>query len=62
MPESIIMPTIDPSFDLVRLNPFQAFLLPYEMWWSLFLWIVFAALLSYQIFRYLIAPYLHETR
>jgi hypothetical protein len=59
MPESIIVPVIDSNYDLAYLSPLQAALAPYEVWWSLGLWAVFAFLLFFQLHKYLIAPYLH---
>ena len=58
MPASIIVPSLDPNYDLVVLSPLQIALVPYEGWWSLFLWTMFAFLLFYQIYKNLLAPYL----
>ncbi len=61
MPESIIVPVVDSNYDLAYLSPFQMALAPYEVWWTLFLWITFAVVLFYKFYQYLIDPYLHET-
>lgn len=61
MPESIIVPTLDPNYDLAALSPLQQALLPYEIWWELFLWALFAAILSWKFYEYIIKPYLNES-
>lgn len=61
MSESIIVPVIDSNHDFAYLSQFQMALAPYETWWELFLWVVFAVLFFYKLHQYLIAPYLHET-
>ncbi len=61
MPDSIIVPSFDPNYDLAYLSPFQRALVPYEVWWELFLWAVFAFFLFFIIYHYLIHPYLHES-
>jgi hypothetical protein len=61
MPDSIIVPTVDWQYDLAYLTPLQIWLAPYEIWWELFLWAVFAFLLFYKIYQYLILPHLHES-
>lgn len=61
MPESIIVPTFDPNYDLAFLTPLQMALAPYEVWWSLFLWSVFAFMLFFKIHQYLISPYLNDS-
>ncbi|NCP67406.1 hypothetical protein GW756_04015 [bacterium] len=61
MPESIIVPSFDPNYDLAYLTPLQLFLAPYEVWWELCLWTVFAFALAFKIYQYLIYPYLYDT-
>jgi hypothetical protein len=61
MPESIIVPVVDRNYDLAHLSPFQSALVPYEVWWELFLWGLFGLILFYKLYHYLILPYLDES-
>jgi len=58
MPDSIIVPEVDPNYDLAVINSLQSALLPYEVWWSLGLWALFAATLSFVFYHYVLSPYL----
>jgi|GEM_PF-4813527 len=61
MPESIIIPELDANYDLATLYPLQQFLVPYEAWWEFVLWVLFATILLWKIYEYIIKPYLNES-
>lgn len=58
MPESIIVPNLDPAYDLAVLNAFQQMLLPFEFYMEGALWALFAGMLIWKGHEYLVAPYL----
>ena len=54
--ETLIVPTVDPNYDLATISAWQQALVPYLVYWQKVLWSLFVFTLTWRLTQYLVLP------
>lgn len=54
--ETLIVPTIDPAYDLATISTWQQAMVPYLKYWHRMLWSGFIFMLAWQLMVYVVFP------